>query len=285
MGVRNDEPRNLEDLLKKMMDRAILLSMAGEYLCEAAFLKTAGTDIAHDVEVLRNHIDGLIEKSKAKTHDEKALKKQLERVALLAEQLETADDKTMRKCIQGEVGRELGQRTRALRDGITEIGDSGRGRPLTYTWMDSILGILGKLGTVFESLTRLAKLGIKILGVVIFFCLVAFCFLLFTMESQNDVLERIAQHKARIDNKQEALSKIQAKLEKTRKRVAALEQEELNREKEIELIELNLNVFALVQQQEKTEIELRLEEKAWKEGLSRLKDMRQKSLWERLLRL
>jgi hypothetical protein len=285
MGARNDEPRNPEDILKQMQDRAILLGIAGEYLCEVPFLKTVGASTAQELEVLRNHINGLMGKSKGKAYDERILNKQLERIARLAEQLETADDNTLRKCIQGEVGRELGQRTKALRDGITEIRASGEGRPVTYTWVDSILGILGKLKTVFDSLTRLSKLGIKILGVVIFFCLVAFCFLFFTMESQNDLLERMAQHKTRIYNQQGTLSKIQAQLKETRKKVAALEQEELNRAKEIELIELNLNVFALVQQQEKTELELRLEEKEWKEGLRRLEEMRKKSLWERLLRL
>jgi len=254
--------QNPEKALKEIKDSAVLLSVATEYLCEDPFLKKIGANIEKNIEVVENHVEDLKKQFVGKPVAEVDLKKPLDRVARFSGRLQKASDGTRRKCTQGELGKELDEGVKALMDGF-----------------------LGRFKFIVRSLAVTSKFTLRISALFVIVCLMIFLYLIVTMETEKVPLERVEQSRALILEKQADLVRLKAELKPLREKIESARKDEMSRQEEIRLLDLNLKAHKLAEDQLNTLIEVDIEEKALKEKLKELEAVQQKSFLEKLLRL
>jgi len=281
---RNRSLRDTDDALNEIKDNAIMLSIAGKYLCKSPFLKKAGFNIAQNVAVLENHIEDLKKQFVGKPDEETRLKDHLEGIADISDLLKKADNGIKRKCIEGALGRDLSEKVISLANATNALREKIQGRSVSYTWIDSLLRIASRLKFIMRAIAALYKFCLKILGLFIIICLMAFSYLFFTMEKEKDVLTKIAASKAHIRSSQDLSLRISEDLTKIRKRIDLFRGKDLTRRDQMELVYLNLKAYNLVEDQEKKEAAINIQEEILGENEKKLEEMRQKSFLEKLLR-
>lgn len=274
-----------EKALKEIKDSAVILSFATEYLCEDPFLKKIGADIEKNIEVVENHVEDLKKQFVGKPVAEVDLKKPMDRVARFAGRLQKASDGTRQKCTQGELGRELDERIKALMSEISTLKERIEGRSVSYTRADSALGFLGRFKFIVRSLVVTSKFTLRISALFVIVCLMIFLYLLTTMETEKVPLERVEQSRALILKKQADLVRIKTELKPFKEKIERARKDEMSRQEEIRFLDLSLKAHKLAEDYQETLIEVDIEEKALKEKLKELEAVQRKSFLERLLRI
>ena len=92
MGTKDVVSHDFNDALIEMKDSAIMLYMAGEYLCENFFLKKTGARIRENLDLLRDYVKELEKKLIGKPLEEFNLDEYFEPVADIAQFLQSPDD-------------------------------------------------------------------------------------------------------------------------------------------------------------------------------------------------
>jgi len=274
-----------EKALKEIQDSAVMLSLATEYLCKDPFLKKIGATIEKNIEIVENHVEDLKKQFVGKPVAEVDLKKPMDLVARFAGRLQKAGDGTRQKCTQGELGKELDERVKALMSEISTLKERIEGRSVSYTTADSALSFLGRFKFIVRSLAVTSKFTLRIFALFVIVCLMIFLYLLITMETEKVPLERVEQSKALILSKQADLVRIKTKLKPLRAKIESARKDETSRQEEIRLMDLSLKAHKLAEDYQETLIEVDIEEKALKEKLKELEAVQRKSFLERLLRL
>jgi hypothetical protein len=274
-----------EKALKEIKDSAVMLSVATEYLCEDPFLKKIGATIEKNIEIVQNHVEDLKKQFVGKPITEVDLKKPLDRVTRFAGRLQKANDGTRQKCTHGELGKELDEKIKSLVSEINSLKERIEGRSVSYTTADSALGFLGRFKFIVRSLAVTSKFTLRISALFVIICLMIFLYLLITMETEKVPLERVEQSRALILEKQADLVRIKAEIKPLREKIDNARKDEMSRQEEIRLMDLNLKAHKLAQDQLNTLIEVDIEEKALKEKLKELEAVQRKSFLEKLLRL
>ena len=274
-----------EKALKEIKDSAVMLSLATEYLCEDPFLEKIGANIEKNIEVVENHIENLKKQFVGKPITEVDLKKPLDRVTRFAGRLQKASDGTRQKCTHGELGKELDEKIKSLVSEINSLKERIEGRSVSYTTADSALGFLGRFKFIVRSLAVTSKFTLRISALFVIICLMIFLYLLITMETEKVPLERVEQSRALILEKQADLVRIKAEIKPLREKIELARKDEMSRQEEIRLMDLNLKAHKLAGDYQDTLIEVDIAEKALKEKLKELETVQRKSFLERLLRL
>ena len=104
------------------------------------------------------------------------------------------------------------------------------------------------------------------------------------METEKGILEKIALGKSNIQSIQASFIAIDEELKQIQEKIEGIRQKELDRQAEMELMELNLQALELSEKQEKVQIKLNIQQDAVEEDLKRLEEVKHKSFFERLLR-
>ncbi len=274
-----------EKALKEIKDSAVMLSVATEYLCEASFLEKIGANIEKNIEVVESHIEDLKKQFVGQPVTEVDLQKPMDRVVRFAGRLQKASDGTRQKCTQGELGKELDEKIKALMGEISTLKERIEGKSVSYTTADSALGFLGRFKFIVRSLVVTSKFTFRISALFVIVCLMIFLYLVFTMETEKIPLERVEQSRALILEKQADLVRIKAELKPLREKLEIARKDEMSRQDEIRFMDLSLKAYKLFEDQQNTMIEVDIEEKALREKLKKLEAVQQKSFLEKLLRL
>lgn len=274
-----------EKALKEIKNSAVMLSMASEYLCEDPFLKKIGASIEESLEVVERHIEDLKKQFVGIPIAEIDLSKPLERVTDFAERLQKAGDGIKQKCADGELGMELHEKFTSLVSGINGLKERVEGRSVSYTRTDSALGFFGRFKFIVRSLVFTSKYTLRIFALFVIVCFMIFLYLFITMETEKGPLEMVDQSRALILSKQADIVRINKELKPLQEKITSIRKEELSRQEEIRLLDLKLKVHQLADEQQKTLIEVEIEEKALEQRLKKLDKVRRKSFLERLLRL
>jgi len=167
-------------------------------------------------------------------------------------------------------------------EGVEDRPVEGEAPP--YTTADSILSVLARLRSVVDAFVVTYRFTIKICGLFVLACLMAFTFLLITMEKEKDLLKQIEQSRAEIRPKRAALSRINGEIEEIQKKIAGIKKKEFIREVKIGIIDLKLKALELAEKQEKVQSALKTYEEALSEDLKKAEEIRRKSLLDRVLR-
>jgi hypothetical protein len=273
-----------EMALKEIKDSAVMLSLANEYLCEDFFLKKIGANIKENIKVVETHIVYLKRQFVGKPTAEVDLSEPVKEVVEFAEHLEEGEDNIKHKCKEGDLGKELEEKIASLAGGINELKNRIDGTSVSYTKTDSVMGFLARFKFIVRSFVATSKFTLRISALFVIVCLVLFLYLFITMERERGPMQAVEEGRARILSKQEALVRIDAKLAPLQKKAEGFRKDDLTREEEIELLELNLKVYKLGEEKQKALIEVKIEEKELEEKIKELEAVRQKSFLERLLK-
>lgn len=283
--VREDrKAKDPEEALKEIRDNAVMLSLANDYLCEDFFFKKIGANIKENIRVVESHIAFLKRQFVGKPTAEMDLSEPVKRVVEFAEHLEEGEDNIKRKCKEGDLGKELDEGVASLAGEINELKNRIDGTSVSYTKTDSVMGFLARFKFIVRSFVATSKFTLRISALFVIVCLLLFLYLFITMETEREPMKAVEEGRARILSKQEALVRIDAELAPLQKKVEGFQKDDLTREEEINLLELNLKVYKLGEKKQKTSIEVKMEEKELEKKLKELEAVRQKSFLERLLK-
>jgi len=276
--------RDAVQALNEIKDKGVMLSMAKEYLCEEPFLKKTGTSIEKDLRLVKTHIEHIKRRFVGKPPEDFDLDERLERVSNIAKLLKKSEKSVRMRCSEGALGKELGEGILFLTRGIKDLEKRVEGLPVTYTTMDSIVLFLSKLRSMYESFASTFKLAFKILALFIMVCVAAFGYLVLTMETENSMMKKIDHTRTQIREGEETLITLTKQLEAVRKEIKRIEESGAKNPNKVKLMELDLNAYKLADQQEKTQAELVIHQKALQARLDGLEELRNKSFLERILR-
>ena len=276
--------KDLDKALREIKDRAVMLSIAYEYLCEDPFLKKIGACIKENIEVVENHIQELKRQFVGKPITEMDLSKPLNRVVRFAERLQKPGDGIKQKCIEGDLGNDLNVKLTSLVNEINALKQRIEGKSVSYTKTDSALGFIGRFKFIVRSLVLTSKFTLRICALFIIICFIIFFYLFITMETEKGPLKIVDQGRSLIISKQTALARINAELKPLQEKIESIRKDELSRQEEIKRLDLRIKAYKFYEEQQKVQIEIEIAEKALKEKIKTLEEVRRKSFLERLLR-
>jgi hypothetical protein len=270
--------------LSEMRNKAILLSMASEYLCEDYFLKKAGTIIGNNAEALKDYIEHTEKQFVGRPVDEVGLNEVLESIVHIAELLRQADKGAKEDCLEGKLGEELYEKIKSLAQGIKSLEQRVDGEAIPPPRRDPFKVILNPFKFVLNAIIATSKVGLKLAATIILIGFIIFSYLYITMESEKGLVEKIEQSRANIRSAQATFLQIDNELKEIRAKIASIREDEAGRRDEIEVMDLNLKVYKLTEEQQKIRIEADMEQDVLEKNLENLEKIRQKTFLEKLLR-
>lgn len=275
--------RNLA--LGAIKDRAILLSMAHEYLCEAVFLRKLGTELSLHLERLKEQVGTIKKRYVGIPASDVDLETPMAQLVHMAHLMSAAEGGTIDRCRSGQLGEELWAKVRTLVDGVDGLRAKIEGMPAPYGLSD----LLFSAGVKLQSLLQKAVASTTFLAkVAVFFAIGlfgVFLYLLLTMEDGEGIRQKIAACREAVSTKQSASLKLTRNRAQIREEIDRLYQkEELSREEKVELIYLNLKAHKMMEELEKLEVAMAFDARVIEDELQRLEGLRKKSFLERLLR-
>jgi len=270
--------------LGEIRDRIVMVNIASDYVCEDIFLKKIGFTIENNIETLKEHAEHLRKEFVGKPLDEVELSHDLEKVTSIAQDMQKPDKELCAKCVQGELGKELSDSLTSLTKGINELRDRVEGGSVSYSRSDSFLAFFSRFGWIAGPISKAFRSVYKIVLLLLIVCLAGFAFLYFTMESEQDLLNRIEQYEADIQSEQTELVPLDNEIKQIKAKTEQLTQELLNRNSKIEVMDLNVQFYSLAEKREKVELRLEALEKLLEQDKRRLEELKKKSFLERLLR-
>jgi hypothetical protein len=279
-----EHPEGQFTSLKQIRDRALLLSLGHEYLCDEPFLKKTGLLIDSNVGKLRGDIRSLKQRFPGKFEGDSKTDDLLDDINDLARELQQPDKKINEKCAGGALGRELEQRIKALVETIDEIRVQVEGHTPVYTKGDAVLGLFGRLKPAVRAVATSSSFTIKFVVLLTLAALFPFSYLLLTMETEKDVLQEISRIEISLKSEQKALAQLITEKAVILRRIETLRHEEMNRQVKIEVMDLNVKVHQLDEELQQVQIKIDGDETTMDARQDRLEEIRSKSFLRRLLR-
>lgn len=276
--------KDSDKALGDIRDRVAMLSIASEYLCEDPFLKKIGFSIEHNIDVLRRHTDDLRKEFVGQPVGEIEVSQDLEQIAVIARLMQEPEKVLCEKCARGELGKELGSHVISLIRGVNALKERVEGKAVSYSRLDSALGIFARLRWVNDAIVMIFRSFYKVAALVVILCLAGFASLYITMETEKGLLKKIEQYRSDILSQQAALVPLGEEIRRIKKKTELIRQKALNRQAKIEAMNLELKAYGLAENREKLEFELKGLENALSEEVTKLDELKKKSFLERLLR-
>ncbi len=279
------EPRPVA--LREIKDYAVLMEMAGSYLCEEIILAKVANGIEKNLEFLKEYISALRKQFVGKPAHEVDITSPYDEILDLVKTLREPDQEDKEKIREGEIGLELKEKTRDLANALQELIEGIEGKTAKYTKADLIVQAFGHLKGLVHTLITTYKLLTRIVACVALLCVVVFVILFATMETEKEVMVKVDEVRSLIETKQVALAKVMEEISRVKQRAEAMESKEgeLDREEKIKIMELKLKAHNLSEKKEKIQFEIDEQQKLLDQNLKKIEDMRRKSFLKRLLRM
>ncbi len=270
--------------IREIRNGAYLLSLGNAYLCEAPFLIKIGENIHSQIDGLKGDITAIKDQFPGKFLAEIDTDAVLAEISALSLHLQNPDQALNEKCTIGELGNELETLLEKLTTTLDSLRNQVEGRGLTYSTKDSFLAMFGGVRQSGGYAASRLKMMLKVIGVVIVLCAVAFFSLFLTMENEKDILGKITAHQAHIRSQQEILSELDREMQALIEQAAPLEKDNATRQEKLEYIELNMKIHDLEQRRQQVQEQIQTQRNEIKTDQAEIKAMKKKSFLERLLR-
>ena len=225
----NDSTEYATEAISAIRDKALLLVMANEYLCEEVFLTKMGKDIEKNISRLRDDISSLKKEYPGKFTVEIKTDDILDNMNNTAQSLIKPGGDVKDNCHSGKLGRELESSVKSIAEAVNQIRMQVTGSQVTYTKKDSMINMFDGLKGIGRSLGTTLGLAVKVLLCLIIIAMLAFGYLYFTMEKESTLLKNIATSQDNIKEKQDTLSRLESKMEEVSKEIEAIENEAMAR--------------------------------------------------------
>jgi hypothetical protein len=271
--------------LRDMRDRALILVMGNDYLCETPLLKRFGRDIDKSSEQIREDIASLKKRFPGRFAFELDTNQIIDKILATAKRLQEPDQELDNLCKTGELGQELSDHINALARAIQEIKAQVEGASLTYTSKDSLLKGVDALKGVGSSAGRAAGRFSKLLVTAVFLCILALSYLYMTMEKEGPFLKEASQIEMRVQAQKERIADLDKKKRELSGKINALRDMRQNRETRVEILELSGRLHDVEEKITQAEAQILIYERDIQELRRKIQKLRNQSFVERLLHL
>lgn len=284
--MRSDRtPKDHRLVLSDLRDNAILLTMATDYLCEKPVLERIGFEVEQKIGDLDFFVEGLKKRFVGIPTREMDVGEHFEALRNIANRLQDAGEEVCRDCRVGKLGKKLGEGIESLSAAIDQLRDRVEGRDISYSAADSVLGVFGRVRALFQTPAGQYRLALRILGLLLFACLVAFVYLWTTMPSVDDLARQVEQERVEIQALKTKSSELEGKLGELKKKYELLTRKvRLTRQETVAVLDLNVRIHKLREEMDKLQADLGLKRESLEQDLGRLERLREKTYLDRLLR-
>ncbi|MGD8388279.1 MAG: hypothetical protein PVG49_14140 [Desulfobacteraceae bacterium] len=272
---------NAVHAIRKVRDRALLLGLGKDYLCEPPFLRKYGKELRNALATLQDEIHALKKKFPGRFAQEVDTDQIVDGMLGLTHRLEEADAEIRGQCTAGRVGEDLEVRLKSLSDAIQGVRQKVEGETGGYSGTDAVAGAFVKAGGAFWGGLGLA---IKAAGFILLLGIGVFFFLFFTMEKDDKFIHIIQDNQAQVRGLQDDLSRIEGRLIPLQDRLKFMENRALTREEKLRYMELQLELEKLEARVRSTEGEIDRRQGTIGKAEENLQRLREKGFLERLLR-
>lgn len=288
---RNQQDETLLELrppeISQIKDYAILLEMAGEYLCEESILGKLADGIEECLESLKDYVLRVRRRFVGKPIHEIDISGPYDEIQGLARSIRRPDEQTKELIRRGRIGNKLLGAIKEMAESVQELIERVQGNTEKYKKKDLLIQAYDKLKFFLHTVFATYKVLTRITLCIAVACLIGFVTLLATMETQSELSAHMAQVEASIQRKQGVLSKLEQDILEVNQKTEALENkvEELSREEKIKLIELKLRRHNLKEKREKIQLEIKSKREILNQDMRKLEELRKRSFLKRLLRI
>jgi molecular chaperone GrpE (heat shock protein) len=279
------KPPSTSKGLHGIRDMAILLNMANIHLCEEVYLKKVGLSIDNHLKELRSDISSLKKKFPGKFVKEVDTDQVIENFQGIVQRLQEPDKEILKKCTTGALGLELENVVNIMGHAIDAIKSQVEGDPGTYSKAESVLALKGWIKPIWHRLFALFSLTVKVTGAAVSILLVVFISLFLSMDSEQDLLNRVSQYRTHIQGQQEILSSADAEKEKVNKELDMIREGELSRQERARVLNLTLEIHEINEQALSAQAEIDAYQRRIDELEEKIDEMNKKHFLERLFRL
>jgi molecular chaperone GrpE (heat shock protein) len=278
--------RNTLKGLHSIRDMALLLSMANTHLCEEVYLKKAGLAIDNHLEQLGSEISSLKKKFPGQFVKEVDTDQVFENFHGIVGRLQEPDKETLKKCSTGALGLELENVVNVMGHALDAIQKQVEGKLGTYTKADeSVLTLTEWIKFIGRQIFALSNFTVKITGAAVSILLVVFVSLFLSMDSQQDLLDKISHYQTLIQGQLAIVSSTDAEKERISKELDLIGEGELSRQERTRVLDLTIEVHEINEQALSARAEIEAYQKLIGELEEEIDEMNKKSFLGRLFRL
>ena len=279
------KPHNTPKGLHGIRDMALLLNMANTHLCEEVYLKKAGLAIDNHLKELRSDISSLKKEFPGKFVKEVDTDQVIENFQGIVRRLQEPDKEILKKCTTGALGLELENVVNVMGHAIDAIKSQVEGEPGTYSKAESVLALTGWIKPIGHRLLALSTLTVKVTATAVSILLVVFTSLFLSMDSQQDLLNKVSQYRTHIQGQLEVLSSADAEKEKINKELDMIGEGESSRQERTRVLDLTLEIYEINEQALSAQAEIDVYQRRIDEIEEEIDEMNKKPFIRRLFRL
>ncbi len=272
--------------LRGIRNMALLLNMANTHLCEEVYLKKAGLAIDNHLNELLMDISSLKKKFPGKFIKEIDTDQVIENFKGIIRRLQEPDNETLKLCTTGALGLELENVVNVMAHGMDAIESLVEGEVKTYSKAEkSILALTRWIKSIGHQLFTLSTLTIRITCAAISILLVVFISLFLTMDSQQDLLDKISQYQTHIQGQLAILSTTDAEKARVNEELNLIREGEYSRQEMARVLNLTLEIHEINERAFSAQAEIDTYKKRIDEMKKQIDEMNKKPFIARLLRL
>jgi hypothetical protein len=267
--------------LHDIRDKAILLSLGKVFLCEEVFLMKIGHSIDESLENLREDILSLKMRFVGKFVEDVDTDSILDDLHSQSQFLQTPDRRIMDKCTVGTLGAELEGTVGVLTQAIKTIKGKVEGEVEEYTTKEAVVKGAKSAGSL---VSRLVSLAVKLVILLFLLALGPAIYLGVTMDREGPLQKQIAESKTFIQSQKTQIASLRKERDELAARSESSQGDNLSRQQKLEIMDLNVKVYALDQRINKAEADIMGHERLIRLNQQKLEEVKSKPFLQRYLR-
>lgn len=276
--------QEIKDKIRPIQDIAIILTGAGEFVCEKRMLKRFSVELESNLVKLENSITVAKEKFVGKLDGIQKLNGPFLEIRDINRKLKSNDTDLVDKCLSGNIGGKLAETVSELKNIVNNMEKSLQGKNNKYTITDRVIHNSIILKSFVLTLAPLIYKILKIILATAIFAIGLFVFLFFTMESKSDLIEGIKIDRVYLKGKLTELEGQKNEWKIITDKIESVKKKLSTRQDKIKVIDLTVKKRKIQESMEKTLLSIETKEKKLSEKRKKLKEINEKSFFQRLFR-
>jgi molecular chaperone GrpE (heat shock protein) len=265
---------------------ALLLNMANTHLCEEVYLQKFGLVIDNHLEEVKDDISSLKKMFPGQFVREVDTDQVIENFEGIVQRLQKPDKETLKKCSTGALGLELENVVNVMGHALDAIKNQVKGELGGYSKTDeSVLTLIGWIKFIGRQLFVLSSFTVRITSAAVSILLVVFISLFLSMDSQQDLLDKVSQYQSHIQGQLAILSSTDSEKERINKELDIIVEGELSRQERTRALDLTLEIHEINEQALAAQAEIDAYQSRIDEMEEKIDEMNKKPFLMRLFRL
>ena len=276
--------QKIKDKIRPIQDIAILLTGAREFVCEKRMLRSFSVELESNLVKLENSITAAKKKFAEKPNEIQKLDSRFSEIRDINRKLKSNDTDLVDKCLSGNIGSKLADIVSELKNMVNTMEKSLQVKNQKYTITDWAVQHSIGVKSFIANLTPLVYKIVKIILAGTIFGIALSVFLFFTMESKNDLIDDIKIDRVYLKGKLTELEGQRNEWKKITDKIESIKKKLSTRQDKIEVLDLTVKKGKIQESMEKTLLSIESRENKLLEERRKLKEINEKSFFQRLFR-